>query len=93
MAGKYKPRNNPRPMLLSDRILLILQSGGPRSHEALALIFSTTVGSIRTSNSFNRSMGFIEPIGKSMNRAAGPVRFSITPDGVKRIEERIKDKA
>lgn len=43
-----------------------------------------TIGCIRTVNHHNRSMGYIEPIGKACNRAAGPVRWRITEDGMER---------
>lgn len=86
-----KPKKT-RPMLLSDRILLLLNGGGPRTHPELAELIGTTIGSIRTANSFNRSMGYIETVGNSMNRAAGHVHFQITEDGQERVKYRLSSK-
>lgn len=72
-------------MLLSDRILCIYLAEGPKTNPELAVLLSTTIGCIRTTNTFNRSMGFSEPIGNSKNRATGDVKFQITSDGKLRL--------
>jgi len=77
-------RNPDRPHLLRDRLLATLNLR-LQSHPELAYMFKTTIGSIRTANQMNRAMGYIEPVGQPMNRAAGPVRWRITPDGQERL--------
>ncbi len=86
MAGKYKPRNNPRSLLLSDKILCIYLAEGPKTNPELSELLGSSIGSIRTTNTFNRSMGFSEPLGKARNRAAGDVKFQITNYGRERLQ-------
>lgn len=66
--------------LLSNQILLCLAER-PQSHPELSYMLKRTIGCIRTVNNMNRSLDYIEPIGKSMNRAAGPVRWRLTEHG------------
>ena len=86
MPKKYVPRNNPRPLLLSDKILCIYLAEGPKTNPELSEILGNPLGSIRTANTFNRSMFFSEPIGKARNRAAGDVKFQITESGKDRLK-------
>lgn len=72
--------------LLSDQILICLRER-PQSHPELACMLKRTIGCIQTTNSMNRAMSFIEPIGNPMNRAAGPIRWRLTPEGREHLEE------
>lgn len=57
----------------------------PEDRPELSAILGNPLGSIRTANTFNRSMFFSEPIGKARNRAAGDVKFQITEFGKDRL--------
>lgn len=70
--------------LLSNQILLCLAER-PQSHPELSYMLKRTIGCIRTVNNMNRSLDYIEPIGKSMNRAAGPVRWRLTKHGQEHV--------
>lgn len=73
-------------MLLSDKILCVYLAEGPKTNPELAELLGSPIGSIRTANSFNTSMGYKEPIGKSKNRAAGDVKFQISDHGRTRLQ-------
>lgn len=72
--------------LLSNRILACL-AVRPQSHPELSYMLNRTIGCIRTTNSTNRAMDYIEPIGKAKNRAAGPVRWKLTPQGLEHLQK------
>jgi hypothetical protein len=86
VPSNYVPRKFPRSLLLSDKILCIYSAEGPKTNPELAELLGRSIGCIRTTNTFNRSMGFSEPIGSPRNRAAGDVKFQITDSGKERLQ-------
>lgn len=75
----------PATKLVRDQILACLVER-PQSHPEIAHMLNRTLGCIKTINNTNRALGFVEPIGNAMNRAAGPVRYRLTKDGRVRLE-------
>ncbi len=86
-VSRLKQKNivKPRVKLVRDQILSCLVDR-PQSHPEIAHMLNRTLGCIKTINNTNRALGFVEPIGNAMNRAAGPVRYQLTDDGRARLQ-------
>lgn len=75
------------PMLLRDKILIVLHGGGPRTNSEIAEVLSTTTGSVSTANNFNYQVGYVQYNGQ---KKAGERSIRILSAGVKRIETQLQ---
>jgi hypothetical protein len=71
------------PMLLQDKILIVLHGGGPRTNSEIAEILGTKLLSTRTSNTLNIQMDRVTYIRASN----GEARMSITSHGIERLKK------
>lgn len=76
-----KPYRNPA-LLLSNRILMMLHGGGPRTNSELAVMLNFERGSVSGANSMNASRGFV-----SYTRVKGQseVVYTVTQEGIDHV--------
>lgn len=76
------PRKTPLN-LVRNRILIMLNGGGPRTNSELAVLLNNTRGAVSGANSFNISLGYVtyhkEP-------GASEVTYTITAEGVQHLQ-------
>jgi hypothetical protein len=73
----------PNPVLVADRLLLMLSGAGPRTNSELIILIGSQSNTVRAANSMNAARGFVSYAHKS---GINETEISLTEEGIARVE-------